>query len=194
MNIDDLKELDDFDLFKKYIKNFIIDNDDLFRLIWFSNSNPLDEDICQYPDNPWDIFKPSSNSEHGCLLFRRKNDIVQSGEQVCILITFHSAPKGNSLTFRDIFVIVRIITKGTNIQELENGLNRINCIAKIFDDEFNQANITGLGKTNKEKYRDLSLNEENDGMMLMYTANDFSYDYLNNKNIQKQIRGDDTNE
>ena len=189
-SIDNLKELDNFQDFKTFIKNFIIDNDDLFRLIWFSNSNPLDEDVCQYPDNPWEIFKPSPNSEHGCVLFRRKNDIVQSGEQICTLITFHSAPKGNSLTFRDIFIIIRIIAKGTNIQELENGYNRINCIAELLDNEFNQANITGLGKVNKEKYRDLSLNEENDGMLLMFTASDFSYDYLNNKNIQKQIRGE----
>ncbi|MDP4146622.1 MAG: hypothetical protein Q8936_19460 [Bacillota bacterium] len=184
-SIDDLKELDGFEQFKSFIKNFIINNSKLWKLIYYSDSNPL---ILDYNDSPYDIFKPSS--EHGCVLFRRKNDIVQSGEQICTLITFHSTPKGNSLTFRDIFIIVRIIAKGTNIQELENGLNRINCIGKLFDDEFNQANITGLGKVNKEKYRDLSLNEENDGMMLMFSASDFSYDYLNNKNIQKQLRGD----
>lgn len=49
MGLDNLKELDNFGLFKKYIKNFVIDDDDLFRLIWFSNSNPFDEILCPYP-------------------------------------------------------------------------------------------------------------------------------------------------
>lgn len=186
--LDNLKELDSFQDFKIFIKNFIIKNEQLFRLIWFSNSNPLDEDICLYPDSPYEIFTPSSS--HGCVLFRRKNDVVESQEQINVLITFHSVPKGNSSIFRDIFIVIRIITKGTNVQELENGLNRINCIAELFDNELNQANITGLGKTNKEKYRDLSLNEENDGMMLMYIANDFSYDYISNKNVQQKVFGD----
>lgn len=185
-SLDDLKELDDFKDFKKFIKDFIINNDDLFRLIYFPVFNPLSEDYETM--TPYDIFEEST--EHGCVLFKRKNSKVLSEEQITILIDFNSAPKGNSLTYRDIFITVRIIAKGTNIQELENGLNRINCIAKLFDDEFNQANITGLGKVTKEKFSDLSINEENAGKILIYCASNFSYDYLNNKNIQKQLRGD----
>ena len=182
--LDSLKELDDFGLFKSFIKNFIINDEILFKLIFYSSSSPLELEL---PDSPYEIFEESA--EHGCVLFKRKNNKVLSEEQITILIDFNSAPKGNSSTFRDIFIIIRIIAKGDNIQELENNLNRINCIGKLFDDEFNQANITGLGKTNKEKYTDLSINEQNDGKMLIFTASDFSYDYLSNKNIQKQIRG-----
>lgn len=192
-SLDDLQELDNTQIFKRYIKNFILQNSDLQKLIYYPVKNPLLKDDLE---NPYDLFESTTaiSSEgsgvHGVVLFRRKCDEIINTEIPIILITFESAPKGNSLTYRDIFIIVRIIAKGSNIQELENGLNRIDCIAKLFDDEFNQANITGLGKTKKEKYADLSINEQNDGKMLIYCASDFSYDYINNKNIQRQIRGE----
>ena len=43
-NLDSLVELDSFVQFKKFIKDFIINNDDLFRLIYFPMFDPFSED------------------------------------------------------------------------------------------------------------------------------------------------------
>jgi hypothetical protein len=186
MKVDDLLEIDDIGLFKNFIKQFFIDNEQLFRLVWFADSNALDESICSYPDDPYQLFIPSK--EHGCVLFRRKNNEILSEECVNILIDFHTASL--SREYDMVYIIFRIIIKGDNIQELSNGINRSFAIMKLMDNEFNRATINGLGEVKKEKIRDLNINEQNVGYTCIYSGHSFSSDYLNNKNIQKQLRGD----
>ena len=183
MGLSELKEIDDFLLFKKYIKSFILENESLYRLIWFSNSNPFDEDSCPYPEEPRDIF--TASDEHGCVLFKRKNNIVLNKETVNILIDFESA--NQSYSYDMIYIIFRIVVKGENIQELSNGVNRSSAIAKFIDDEFNLAKINGLGEVKKQSFKELSLNEENVGYTIIFSAHSFSSDISSNKNFQKSI-------
>ena len=165
MDIDNLRELDDFGIFKSFIKNFIINNEILFKLIFYSSSSPLELDL---PDNPYEIFIPSS--EHGCVLFRRKNDVVLSDETTNILIDMTSARKGNSYFLDNIYIVIRVITKGTNIQELENGISRSHAIMKLIDDSLNCARVSNIGDVRRESYKELSLNEENIGYIAVYCA------------------------
>ena len=186
MGLSDLKEIDDFQLFKKYIKNFIIQNEDLYRLIYFSNSNPYDEDSCPYPEEPRDIFV--AEKEHGCVLFRRKNDIVQNEETTNILIDFTSAKLGNSKFIDSVFITIRIITKGVNIQELANGLARHSTIAKLIDSYLSHAKINNVDEVQRQSYNDISLNEENAGYLLIYSCANFGNKLDENKNYISGIR------
>ena len=179
-SLDDLKELDDFKLFKDFIKRFILQSEDLWKLIFYGSGNPLLLDVSE---NPYEIFTPSS--EHGCVLFRRKNDTILNEEQVSVLIDFESA--SSSCEYDSVYIVVRIIAKGSNIQDLENGVNRSFAISKLFDDEFNTANINGLGEVKKKSMTPLSVNEENAGYLLLYTGHSFSSDIINNKNFKKRL-------
>ena len=179
-SLDDLKELDQFDKFKSFIKDFFIEREDLFRLVWFSNSNPFDEISCPYPDSPYQLFIPSSS--HGCVLFRRKNDVVLSEECVNVIIDFQSIRKGSSYFLDDIYIIIRVVTKGSNIQELENGINRSHAIMKLIDNNLNCARVSNIGDVRRESYKELSLNEENVGYIGIYTGTVIGNDLLEEAN------------
>lgn len=180
-----LKELNDFQDIKNFIRKFIIDEDDLFKAIYYSESMALQKDL---PYTPYEIFEPSNS--HGCVLFRRKNDVVLSEEGVNVLITMYNVPYGNFNNYSSTFIDISIICKGVNVQELDDSTDRSAYIAYLIDNNLNQARINGC-LIKRESYKPIPLNEENSGFRAIYSTIGFSYDYLNNKNIQKQLRGDD---
>jgi hypothetical protein len=193
MTIDDLKELDDFQEFKKFIKIFILQNSDLWKLIYYPVSDPLSQEDSE---NPYDIFDNStamnedgSNGIHGVLLFKDKNNAILNASIPIILINFHSTRKSNSIEFNNVYCVFRIICKGDSVQELANGVNRSFAIAKLIDDEFAKANVNGLGKVERISFSELSLNEENVGYNIVFKASSFACDSLNNKNLNKRIMG-----
>ena len=98
-----LKELNDFKDIKDFIRYFIIDDENLFKVIYYSDSLALQNDL---PDTPYEIFIPSSS--HGCVLFRRKNDVVLSEESVNILVTLYDVPYGNSKEYSSTFIDISI--------------------------------------------------------------------------------------
>lgn len=179
------KELNDFQRIKDFIRNFVIEESDLWKTIFYSSSSPL---LLDYSDNPYEIFEPSNS--HGCVLFRRKNDVVLSEEGVNVLITIYDVPYGNFNNYSSTFIDISIICKGVNVQELDDGTDRLANIISLIDNNLNQARIDG-SLIKRESYKPIPLNEENNGFRAIYSCVGFSYDYLNNKNIQKQLRGDD---
>ena len=184
ISIDNLRELDDFNIFKSFIKNFIIEDSTLWKLIYYSSKNPLLED---YSDNPYEIFEPSN--EHGCVLFRRKNDVVLSDETTNILIDFYDTKVSDSYFLSDLYICFRILCKGTNVQELENGVSRTSAIAKLIDNQFNLANINKIGEIKRLSYKDISLNEENTGYLLTYNCRNWTTHLTDNKNYMKRMYG-----
>ena len=176
--------MNDFKDIKDFIRYFIIDDENLFKVIYYSDSLALQNDL---PDTPYEIFIPSSS--HGCVLFRRKNDVVLSEESVNILVTLYDVPYGNSKEYSSTFIDISIICKGVNVQELEDKTDRSAYISYLIDNNLNQARING-SLIKRESYKPIPLNEENSGYQIIYSCTNFSYDYLNNKNIQKQIRGE----
>jgi len=178
------KELNDFQDIKSFIRNFIIEDENLFKTVYFSDSLPNDNDL---PDSPYEIFKASNS--HGCILFRRKNDVVLSEEGTNVLVTLYDVPHGSFKEYSSTLIDISIICKGVNVQELDDGTDRSAYIAYLIDTNFNQARING-SLIERESYKPISLNEENSGFRAIYSTINFSYDYLANKNIQKQLRGD----
>ena len=184
MNLDSLVELDDFGKFKSFIRNFIIEDSTLWKLIFYSCKNPLLED---YSDNPYDIFEESN--EHGCVLFKRKNNTVLSEEAVNILVDFYDTKISDSYFLNDLYICFRILCKGTNVQELENNINRISAIAKRIDDQFNLANINKIGEIKRLSYKEIPINEQNDGVLLTYNCRNWSTHLTDNKNYMKRTYG-----
>ena len=184
MGLEDLKELDDFQEFKKFIRNFIIEDTVLWKLIFHSCKNPLlEEDSLA----PYEIFEESS--EHGCVLFKRKNNTVLSDETVNILVNFYDAKLGDSYFLNDLFICFSIIMKGTNIQELENNVNRASAIAKRIDDQFNLARINNVGEIKRLSYKEVPINEQNDGILITYCVRNWSTHLTDNKNYMKRMYG-----
>jgi hypothetical protein len=179
--IDSLIELNDFGKFKSFIRNFIIEDSVLWKLIYYSSKNPLLED---YSDNPYEIFEESS--EHGCVLFKRKNNTVLSEETVNILVDFYDTKLGDSYFLNDLYICFRILCKGTNIQELENGVNRTSAIAKRIDDQFNLARVNNIGEIKRLSYKEIPINEQNDGVLLTYNCRNWGTKAGSNVNYKKR--------
>ncbi len=127
-NLDSLVELNDFGKFKSFIRNFIIENSTLWKLIFYSCKNPLLE---EYSLSPYEIFDESA--DHGCVLFKRKNNTVLSDEVVNVLVSFYDTKISDSYFLNDLYICFHILCKGTNIQELENGISRTSAIAKLIE-------------------------------------------------------------
>jgi hypothetical protein len=185
-SLDDLLEIDDYLKFKTFIKKFILENENLYRLIYFSMSNPLDEITCVYPEDPYGIFDNTDNT-HGVVLFDKKNDTILNTQSICVLIDFESTLKANSKEFNSVYILVRVLAKGSDIRKLSNEVDRISAIIKIFDDEFNTASVNGLGETRRQSISSVSVNEENVGNLVTYKANSFNSDWSTNKNFKKRI-------
>lgn len=169
-SIDNLKELDNFEEIKTYIKNFIIDDSELWKLIFYGYKNPLLED---YSDNPYQIFE--SSNEHGCILFRQKNDVVLSDEQVNILVKFTTDASEDNNYINYTKIQFSIICKGTNIQDLENEKSRPYVIAQLIDNYMNHGKIQNSNKIKRLYFDNLSINEENCGHKLEYQIQATSY-------------------
>lgn len=193
MNLDDLKEINDYDKVKQFIKIALLTNEQLFRLIFFANKNPFDEINYPMPENPYAIFEEndSSDNPHGVVLFDRKNDSILNSEIVNLLIDMESLPMGSYREYSSNRIIIRVIEKGSSIRTLENGVERFYAIFKLLDDELNKANINGLGLLERTHISEMSLNNENSGLMCIYKYSSFSYDFSSNKNIQNRIFGGD---
>jgi hypothetical protein len=186
MDLNDYKQMNSFQQFEDYIKQFIVTNIDLFKFIFYPMSNPLNEDE---QEDPYRIFEESESNEHGVVLFGAKNDEILNTSSICILIDFEQTPKGNLQEYNTVYILIRTIIKG-NIQKLENGLDRAFIIDKLIENNLDKSNLTGLGEIRKTDFKPLPLNEQNQGYLSMYKAIVFSYDFIDNKNIQARIRGE----
>jgi hypothetical protein len=188
VNLDDLKKMNTFQPFEDFIRQFILEDDPLFRMIYFPTSNPLDEN--QYPneENPYRIFEASESNEHGVILFGRKNDEILNTSSICVMIDFEQMQKGSLQEYNTVYILIRTILKG-DVQKLENDLDRAFIIDKFIENNLDRSNLTGLGEIKKTSFKALPLNEQNSGYLSMYKGTVFSSDFINNKNIQKRIFG-----
>jgi len=185
-----MSSLDSFKVFKDYIKRFVLEDQELQKLIYYPYSTCLDENNLA---NPFDIFSEETatdneNGVHGVLLFKRQSDIVMNAEMPLVLVSFENAKK--SKEFSNIYIIFKIICKGNNIQELENGDSRIYSIQRKINDNFAMANVNGLGQVEENSFKELSINSNNDAMLLMYKAYSFNSNISTNKNFKKRMFGD----
>ena len=190
------KELDNYQDFKKFIKTFILTDMNLWKVVYYPNFSPLDEND---PENPYDIFESetaTSDEEgaiHGVFLFRQKNNTILNSSIPIVLIDFISRSKGNKKEYNNVYINFKILCKGDYIQEIqyeEEINNRCAVIAELIDNNFNKANINGLGEVERIGYEPIPINEENEGFLCTYRASSFSYNFMNNKNIQRKIRGE----
>jgi hypothetical protein len=199
VGLDDLKELNDFSEFREFIKNFIMEDRNLFRVVYFPYSDPFDEDKCPMPDRRLSIFDGSKIQQrdgnnavdniHGVVLFRRRYDDVINSEIPVVLVDFHSAKVGNSKFIDDVFITFRIICKGVNIQELANGLNRSAVIADLIDNQFNFAMFSKISEVTNETYKEISINEENSGYLLTYRCRNLAHHLTKNVNYLERNYG-----
>ena len=185
-----MKELNDIQDIRDFIKDFIISDEELFKILYYPVSSPLDSEL---PDSPYSIF-PEDNpdvgdelsNEHGVVLFRRKFDQVQSHEGVTLLIETISSRYGNSYYFNSTFVIFNIILKGTNVQTLSDGSSRLGVISRKIINNFDRAIVNNIGEVRFASEKLLSLNEENSGKAIFFELKTCATNL--NENVNYQIR------
>lgn len=195
-NISDLKELDNFQIYKKFIRRFILEDESLFRLIYFGNKNVFDEMLCPYPENPFKIFttdKEDENDNHGVVLFKQKNSEILNYGTIVVLVDFETTRRGSSEFFDNLYIIFRIIGKSDNIQEIEdeegNLGNRLTSIIELIDNNFNLADVNNIGIVKRQSLNPLATNEDNFGYTVIYKAVE-SFAHINtNKNYQMRKYG-----
>jgi len=189
MTLDDLTStIDDFNMFEDFIKEFILSDNALFRMIYFPQKNPL---LPEDEENPYKIFEDiEGDNTHGAVLFGRKFNTILNTATIVVLVDFECYQKANSQEFDKITIIFRIILKGVDVQKLENGVDRAFIIGKLISDNFDLANVNGLGQVKKKSMGYSAINEENSSYLLTFSANSFSSDIGNNKNFKKRIFGD----
>jgi len=183
MDLDYYKKMNIFQPFEDYIRKFILEDNDLFKFIFYAQQSPL---LQPDEENPYRIFDASENNEHGVVLFGRKNNAILNTSTVILLVDFEITNKGSLREYNNVSIIFRIILKG-DIQKLENGLDRAFIIDKLLENNFNRANINGLGYITKKSTAYTAINEENNSYMSIYKGNVFSCDDMNNKNFLKKI-------
>ena len=194
MNINSLRELDDFQKYKQFIRDFILQDETLFRLIYFCNKNVFDEEKCEMPENPYKIFttdKEYENDNHGVILFKQKNGEILNYGTVVVLVNFETTRLGNSSVMDNMYIIFRIIAKSEEIQELEddegNTVNRLYAIAECINNNCDHARVGNTGELRKQSMNALSINEENCGITLMFKTSEWGSKLLSrNKNYRKQ--------
>ena len=86
--------------------------------------------------------------------------------------------------------MIKIICKGTSIQELSNGDSRIYSIKSKLSDCLEGANINGLGEITENSCKEMSINSENDAILLMFKGFMFTKNLSSNKNFKKRILGE----
>lgn len=174
MDLSDLKELDKYNIYRSFIKDFFINCEELFKLVYFPYSSPLDSEM---PDNPYALFiEEQNNNVHGVVLFKQKNDDVLSYETPVILVNFTSETSQGNDYINIVKVEYKIILKGTNIQELADESNRAYKIAELIDEQFNHKIIENIGKIKRISFEKLSINEQNCGYTLTYKSISTLYD------------------
>jgi len=181
--------LDSFKVFKDYIRKMVLEDSELQKLIYYPYSDALDRaDL----ENPYDIFSEdtatnSSNGVHGVLLFKRQADIIMNAEMPLVLISFETTKRSKYIS--NVYIICKIICKGTNIQELNDGSSRIYSIKRKINDNLETANINNIGEFTENSFQELSINSENDAMLLMYKGFGTNAEISSNKNYQLRKYG-----
>lgn len=198
-SLDSLKELDNFQDFKNFIMSFVLSNNDLLKLIYHPLSNPLDDERAVDLENPYLVFDEDSaigedgkTGIHGVLLFKSKNNTILNTSIPVVLVFFNTAKLGNNNIYDNVYITFKIIMKGESIQTLSNGLDRAYVIAKLIDDNFDQAKVNDYGRVHLQSFDPLPLNEENSGYMLVYRARTLRGVLLDNKNYLKRTYGVDS--
>lgn len=193
MNEDDLKSINGFDKYTKFIMQFIMQNTTLWKLIFYPYSMPLSDSRAVDPEDPYVIFSRQTDADgkiidsHGVVLFDDKDDSIQNSNNVTVLVNYHSERQGNSYFCDSIFITFQIICKGEGVRKLANGLDRTQVIADLISNEFDKAKINNIGQVHKRAYDKINgVNEENTGHYIVFTDIGFSSNLKNNKNVQKR--------
>lgn len=195
MTEDDLKSINDFDKYTKFIQNFILSNNTLWKLIFYPYSSPLSDEKAVDPQDPYTIFSRELGSDgklldsHGVVLFDDKDDTIQNSSNVTLLISFESNRLGDSNFLDTNRIIFQLICKGSEIRKLSNGKDRVDEIFDLIDNEFNMAKINNISEVSRMSYGKLSLNEENVGKVAIYKCIGASRNLNNNKNYLKKRYG-----
>jgi hypothetical protein len=192
-SLDDLTSINEFDKYEQFIRKFILENNSLWKLIFYSYSNPIEDERAIDPENPYQIFKREVNADgtdsHGVVLFQDKDDFIQNSNGVTLLISYESGRLGNSYFLDDNYIIFQVICKGSDTRKLANGKDRIEVIMDLIDNEFNLARVNNVGEIHKISYKKLSLNEENVGKVAIYHCVGWGNKLSNNKNYLKRKYG-----
>lgn len=181
--------LDTFEVYKNYIRTFLLKDSELQKLIYYPYTNCLSmNDV----EDPYDIFNEGTaingdSGVHGVLLFKRQSNIIINAEMPLVLITFETTPKSKYIS--NIYIVIRIICKGVNIQELEDGSSRIYSIKRKINDWLETANINDIGEFTENSCKELSINDENDAMLLIYKGFGTNAEINTNKNYQMRKYG-----
>lgn len=198
MTEDDLKSINDFDKYTKFIQKFILQNTTLWKLIFYPYSSPLSDPRAIDSENPYEIFSREVGSDgkildsHGVILFDDKDDSIQNSSNVTVLVSYESTRFGNSYFLDNNYIIFQIICKGSGVRKLANGKDRAEIIGNMIDDEFNLARINDIGEVHKISFEKLkNINEENIGRVLTYKCKGIGSKVLTNVNYNRRKYGVD---
>jgi hypothetical protein len=195
--LDDLTSINGFDKYEKFIKQFILNNTNLWKLVFYPYSNPLEDERAVDPENPYEIFERQSDSEgkiidsHGVVLFDDKDDTIQNSSNVTVLVNYSSTRASNSYFFDTNFINFQIICKGNTIRKLSNGKDRTEVIANIINNNLALARVDIVDEIHKLSYTKLSLNEQNVGYSVTFKVKGASNDLRNNVNYNRRKYGVD---
>jgi hypothetical protein len=180
-SLSDLVEMDDFQKYKNFIKNFILNDMPLWKIIYSPLKNPL---IIEDPENPYVIFQNEDveNDNHGVVLFKQKNNEILNYGTVCVLVDFETTSFGNSDLLDNLYIIFRIIIKSNDIDELENGLSRLYIIADLINRHLDHAEIGSIGYVKKQSMNPIPANEENSAITIIYKCRNLSNRLLEEAN------------
>lgn len=166
-------ELDNFDDYRNFIREKILLCPDLWKLIFYPTSSPLDD---EYLENPYKIFEEENciPATHGFVLFKEKESTILNATTPVILISCSSQRNQNYDSIQDIKIEIKIIFKG-EIIELADESNRAYRISKLFDTLLDGVKLGNNSKLRRESFGLLALNEENYGFKLIFTARESSF-------------------
>jgi hypothetical protein len=191
---DNLKVIGDFDKYEKFIKQFMLSNINLWKLIYYPYSLPLSDVRALDPEDPYQIFTRETDSSgkaldsHGVVLFQDKDDSIQNSSNTIILIHFNSSGLNGSHFVENQYITFQIICKG-DIRKLANGVDRAEAIGKLIDDEFNKANLNKIDEIRRISFDKLNINEENSGRVAIYKVRNWSSHLSENKNYIRKRYG-----
>jgi hypothetical protein len=197
MTENDLKSINDFDKYTKFISQFILENTTLWKLIFYPYSSPLTDQRAIDPKDPYQIFtrdiitneNGTSSDSHGVVLFEDKDDSIQNSTGITVLVHYESTRLGDSYFLDTNHIIFQVICKGDDIRKLSNGKDRVESIFELIDNEFNFARVNNIGEVHKITYEKLSLNDGNTGRVGIYKCIGWSSKLTNNKNYLKRKYG-----
>lgn len=182
VNLSDLKEIDDFQIYKRFIQKFILEDQTLQKIIYYPVRNPLLQDDLENPYTIFDIPDKEDSDVHGVVLFKQKNPEILNYGTVIVLVDFETTSFGNSGLLDNLYIIFRIIIKSTDIQELDNNLNRSYVIADLINDHLDNIKVGSIGYVKKQSINPVNTNEENSAISLIYKCRNLSNRLLENAN------------